>query len=72
MSRSKERYPGARKLLITADCGGSYGNRVRLWKVELQKLARELGNEINVSHPLPGASEWNRIGHKLFSFFSQH
>ncbi len=48
----KERYPEARKLLITADCGGSNGSRVRLWKVELQKLARELGIEISV---------WNRV-----------
>ena len=68
----KERYPEARKLLITADCGGSNGSRVRLWKVELQKLARELGIEISVCHLPPGTSKWNRIEHKLFSFISQN
>ena len=68
----KERYPEARKLLITADCGGSNGNRVRLWKVELQKLARELGIEISVCHLPPGTSKWNKIEHKLFSLISQN
>ena len=68
----KERYPEARKLLITADCGGSNGSRVRLWKVELQKLARELGIEISVCHLPPGTSKWNRIEHRLFSFISQN
>ena len=68
----RERYPGARKLLITADCGGSNGSRVRLWKVELQKLARELGIEISVCHLPPGTSKWNRIEHRLFSFISQN
>ena len=68
----KERHPGARKLLITADCGGSNGSRVRLWKVELQKLARELGIEISVCHLPPGTSKWNRIEHRLFSFISQN
>ena len=68
----KKRYPGARKLLITADCGGSNGVRIRLWKVELQKLARELGIEISVCHLPPGTSKWNRIEHKLFSFISQN
>ena len=53
----KERDPEARKLLITADCGGSNGNRVRLWKVELQKLARELGIEISAYHLPPGTSK---------------
>ena len=68
----RERYPGARQLLITADCGGSNGSRVRLWKVELQKLARELGIEISVCHLPPGTSKWNRIEHRLFSFISQN
>lgn len=66
------RYPGALKLLITADSGGSNGVRVRLWKVELQKLARELGLEISVGHLPPGTSKWNRIEHRLFSFISQN
>ena len=68
----KERYPEARRLLITADCGGSNGSRVRLWKVELQKLARELGIEISVCHLPPGTSKWNKIEHRLFSFISQN
>jgi len=60
-------YPEARKLMITADCGGSNGNRVRLWKVELQKLADETGLEISVCHFPPGTSKWNKIEHRLFS-----
>ncbi len=66
------RYPQARRLLITADCGGSNGARLRLWKVELQKLARELGLEISVCHLPPGTSKWNKIEHRLFSFISQN
>jgi hypothetical protein len=60
-------YPEAKKLLITADCGGSNGYRVRLWKVELQKLAEEIGLEISVCHFPPGTSKWNKIEHRLFS-----
>ena len=60
-------YPDAKKLLITADCGGSNGSRVRLWKTELQKLADETGLEISVSHFPPGTSKWNKIEHRLFS-----
>jgi len=65
-------YPDARKLLITADSGGSNGYRVRLWKVELQKLADESGLEISVSHFPPGTSKWNKIEHRLFSFITQN
>jgi hypothetical protein len=68
----RDLYPGASRLLITADCGGSNGARVRLWKVELQKLASELGIEIMVCHLPPGTSKWNRIEHRLFSFISQN
>ena len=68
----RERYPQARRLLITADCGGSNGARLRLWKVELQKLAHELGLEISVCHLPPGTSKWNKIEHRLFSFISQN
>ena len=60
-------YPEAKKLLITADCGGSNGYRVGLWKVELQKLADETGLEISVCHFPPGTSKWNKIEHRLFS-----
>jgi hypothetical protein len=66
----RERYPNARTLLITADGGGSNGSRVRLWKVELQKLADELGLSITVCHLPPGTSKWNKIEHRLFSFIS--
>ena len=66
----RERYPRARSLTITADGGGSNGSRVRLWKVELQKLADELGLSITVCHLPPGTSKWNRIEHRLFSFIT--
>jgi hypothetical protein len=63
-------YPNAGRLLITADSGGSNGSRVRLRKVELQKLADETGLRIAVSHLPPGTSKWNKIEHRLFSFIS--
>jgi hypothetical protein len=66
------RYPHARTLLITADCGGSNGNRTRLWKLELQRLADETGLEIGVCHFPPGTSKWNRIEHRLFSFITKN
>ena len=56
------RYPGAKRLTITADGGGSNGSRVRLWKRELQHLSDELGLEITVRHLPPGTSKWNKIG----------
>jgi hypothetical protein len=63
-------YPGARQLLITADCGGSNGYNRKLWKVELAQLATELDLEITVVHLPPGASKWNKIEHRLFSAIS--
>jgi hypothetical protein len=66
----RERYPNAKSLLISADGGGSNGSRVRLWKVELQKLADELGVSITVCHLPPGTSKWNKIEHRLFSFIT--
>jgi hypothetical protein len=66
------RYPKARELTITADCGGSNGARVRLWKVELQKLADETGLAIKVRHYPPGTSKWNRIEHRLFCRITQN
>lgn len=66
----QDRYPNATTLQITADCGGSNGNRVRLWKVELQKLADETGLQISVCHLPPGTSKWNRIEHRLFSYIT--
>jgi hypothetical protein len=60
-------YPNARRLLITADSGGSNGSRLRLWKTELAVLAAETGLDISVLHLPPGTSKWNRIEHRLFS-----
>ncbi|MGH9320811.1 MAG: ISAzo13 family transposase [Vicinamibacteria bacterium] len=65
-------YRNRRRLLIMADAGGSNGPRLRLWKVELQRLANELGIEISVSHFPPGTSKWNKIEHRLFSFISMN
>jgi hypothetical protein len=66
------RYPEARELTITADCGGSNGARVRLWKVGLQKLADETGLTIKVRHYPPGTSKWNKIEHRLFCHITQN
>ena len=65
-------YLQAKRLLITADSGGSNGARVRLWKWELRQLADETGLEISVCHFPPGTSKWNKIEHRLFSFISQN
>ena len=66
------RYPDATSLQITADCGGSNGNRTRLWKTELQRLADETGLAISVCHFPPGTSKWNKVEHRLFSFISKN
>jgi len=66
----RKRYPKAKCLMITADGGGSNGYRVRLWKVELQKLADELKLPITVGHLPPGTSKWNKVEHRLFSFIT--
>lgn len=68
----RERYPTMRRLLITADGGGSNGVRVRLWKLELQKLADETGLTLDVCHYPPGTSKWNKIEHRLFCHISQN
>ena len=68
----EECYPGARRLLITADGGGSNSSRSRLWKKELQSFATETGIEISVCHFPPGTSKWNKIEHRLFSFISKN
>lgn len=65
-------YPNASSLMITADGGGSNGYRLRLWKLELQKLANEIGIPISVCHYPPGTSKWNKIEHRLFSFITQN
>jgi hypothetical protein len=66
----KKRHPKAKRLMITADGGGSNGYRVRLWKVELQKLSDELKLPITICHLPPGTSKWNKIEHRLFSFIT--
>ena len=68
----RARYPNMRELTITADCGGSNGSRVRLWKVELQKLADETGLIIKVRHYPPGTSKWNKIEHRMFCHITQN
>jgi Rhodopirellula transposase DDE domain len=68
----RKRYPKARELTITADCGGSNGARVRLWKVELQRLADETRLTLHVHHYPPGTSKWNNIEHRLFCHITQN
>ena len=65
-------YPKAKKLLISADGGGSNGYRTRLWKIELSRLAAETGLSITVCHLPPGTSKWNKIEHRLFSHISMN
>lgn len=68
----RQSYPAASELMITADGGGSNGSRVRLWKMELQRLADEIRIPIHVSHLPPGTSKWNKIEHRLFSYISMN
>jgi hypothetical protein len=67
----RERYPDAAKVMIAADCGGSNGPRLRLWKVELQRLADETGLIFLVCHYPPGTSKWNKIEHRMFCHITQ-
>ena len=62
----------ASQLLITADCGGSNGIRIRLWKLELQRLSDEAGIVIHVCHFPPGTSKWNKIEHSMFCFITKN
>jgi hypothetical protein len=68
----KAAYPDAKALLITADCGGSNGYRLKLWRLELQRLADETGLGITVAHLPPGTSKWNKIEHRMFSHISMN
>jgi hypothetical protein len=68
----RRRYPQARELLITADCGGSNSSRTRLWKVVLQELADDLGLALTVCHFPPGTSKWNKIEHRMFCHITQN
>lgn len=67
-----DRYPRAKRLLVTADAGGSNSYRNRAWKVELGRLATETGLEITVCHYPPGTSKWNKVEHRLFSFVTKN
>ena len=67
-----DRFPGAERLLITADAGGSNGYRLKAWKVQLTRLAAETGLDITVCHYPPGTSKWNRIEHRMFSFITMN
>jgi hypothetical protein len=66
------RYPNATRLVITADCGGSNGPQLKLWKRELQRFANETDLKIAVTHLPPGTSKWNKIEHRLFAFITQN
>ena len=68
----RKRYPKARALLITADCGGSNSSRTRLWKVALQDLADGLGLRLTICHFPPGTSKWNKIEHRMFCHITQN
>jgi hypothetical protein len=68
----RERYPAMRRLMTTADGGGSNGSRLRLWKMALQKLADETGLVIQVCHYPPGTSKWNKIEHRMFCYVTQN
>ena len=71
-TQGRRAYPKAKRLLITADAGGSNGTRLRLWKWELQRLADKCGLPISVCHFPPGTSKWNKVEHRLFSFISSN
>jgi hypothetical protein len=68
----KHTFLKATKLYITCDCGGSNGNKVRMWKYQLQQFADRTGLEIQVSHFPPGTSKWNKIEHRLFCFITKN
>ena len=65
-------YPAARRLLVTADAGGSNGSRNRLWKLELQRFANETGLKVSVCHFPPGTSKWNKIEHRMFCWITRN
>ena len=67
-----EMYPGAKRLLVTADGGGSNGSRCRLWKLKLQEFADETGLRVTVCHFPPGTSKWNKIEHRMFCHITQN
>ncbi len=72
LNMGQKLYPEATEILLTADCGGSNGYRIRLWKTELQKLATETGLQIRVAHLPPGTSKWNKIEHRMFCHITEN
>lgn len=72
VEEGRRAYPGARRLQIKADCGGSNGNRNRMWLVGLQQLADEFGLKVTVTHYPSGASKWNPVEHRMFSLISRN
>ena len=70
--RGRAAYPGARRLLVTADAGGSNGYRTRAWKAELAAFALQTGLAVTVCHFPPGTSKWNKIEHRLFSHITMN
>jgi hypothetical protein len=68
----KHTFPNAKTLYITCDCGGSNGNRVKMWKYQLQQFANRTQLEIQVSHFPPGTSKWNKVEHRLFCYISKN
>ena len=68
----KARYPGAARMLVTCDAGGSNGYRARAWKAELARFAAVSGLEITICHFPPGTSKWNKIEHRLFCHITQN
>jgi len=68
----RKRYAGAKRILVTADSGGSNGSRNRLWKLELQQWADETGLIVEVCHYPPGTSKWNKIEHRLFCHITRN
>jgi transposase len=67
-----KRFPSAKRLMVTADSGGSNSPRTRLWRWELQKLANQTGLQIEVCHFPPGTSKWNKIEHRLFCHITRN
>ncbi len=72
LAMGQQIYPRATDLLICADCGGSNGYRVRLWKIQLQDFASEAGLRVTICHFPPGTSKWNKVEHRLFSHISMN
>ena len=68
----RKRYPAGKRLLITADCGGSNSPRTRLWRWELQRFANKTGLKVEVCHYPPGTSKWNKIEHRLFCHITRN